>query len=399
MTTTPTRASATIFRQPVTHPDRSVYAYAVRGAVPSSDGSTCGEEQAEHLVDALYRRIDMVRVTGHRPLFVRATAPLLAEPGELVDLPRGLILEVPPHLQSSEDVMERLAVLTEAGVRLALGDYTGAREQNALLPAFHMVKVDAAADPQQLRTVVRQALDAGVVVVAENAVTRDRVDAALAAGVELLQGPLVLERRAPVADPAFSVGEIQCLELIRLVSGTEPDPEACARTIASDPELSLRVLHLVNSSAMGVRQTVDSVHRAVVLVGPRHLLALATASLVGSAPAAMETLWYLLTRATACRTLTGDDTGYTVGLLSAIASHLDVAPAQVVARTGVSGAVAGALEHLSGGYGQALAAVLAQEQNDVAGLAASGLDPYDVGHAYLDAMSTALSLASRLAAV
>ena len=38
---------------------------------------------------------------------------------------------------------------------------------------------------------------------------------------------------------------------------------------------ALRVLRLVNSSAVGLSRTVDSVRQAVVLVGPRRLRALA----------------------------------------------------------------------------------------------------------------------------
>lgn len=400
MSTPPTtpRASATIFRQPVVHPDRSIYAYAVRGIVPDADGNPLREESAEHLVDVMFRGIDMSRVAGERPLLVRGTTGLASAPGELVALPHGLILEIPPHVQAMNGTVGRLSNLRGAGARVALGDFTGTATQISLLPYAHMVKVDAAQDPRRLRAVVERALEHGVVVVAENATTREIVDGALAAGVELLQGPLVLERSVEEPDRAFSVGEIQCLELIRLVSSAQPDPEECAQTVASDPELSIRVLHLVNSSAMGVRHKVDSVHRAVMLVGPRHLGALATASLVGSSPAAMETLWYLLTRATACSALSGDGTGYTVGLLSAVASQLRVPPARVVSRTGVSEDVAAALDGQSGPYGRVLAAVLAQERNDSEAVRATGLDPYDVGHAYLDAVSTALSLASRLAA-
>lgn len=391
------RTSATILRQPVVLPDRSIYAYAVRGIVPDGDGTPRPEESAEHLVDVMYRGIDMSRVAGDRPLLVRATAGLVSDPGNLLDLPHGVVLEIPPHVQRMTGTLGRLAALRGAGARVALGDYRGTAAQAELLRYAHLVKVDAAEDTQRLRSVVARALEHGTVVVAENATTRERVDGALAAGVELLQGPLVLERTAQDPDRAFSVGEIQCLELIRLVSNPHPDPEECAQTVASDPELSIRVLHLVNSSAMGVRHKVDSVHRAVVLVGPRHLGALATASLVGSSPAAMETLWYLLTRATACSTLSGDGTGYTVGLLSAVASQLRVPPARVVSRTGVSSDVAAALEQQSGRYGRVLAAVLAQERNDSEAVSAAGLDPYDVGHAYLGAVSTALSLASRLA--
>ena len=44
-----------------------------------------------------------------------------------------------------------------------------------------------------------------------------------------------------------------------------------------------------------------------------------------------------------------------------------------------------------------LAAVLAHEENDVAAVRASGLEPYDVAHAYLAAVPEALGTATSLA--
>ncbi len=391
------RTGVTIQRQPVLHPDRSVFAYAVRGVVPDADGRPMPEASVEHMVDAMFRTIDMETLAGERPLVVRLTRGLLATPGPLLDLPRGVVLEVPPHVLADAAARDGLHALVDDEQRLALADYVGRPEQDAALPLVQMVKVDAAGERRHLDLLVARAASRGAVVVAENATTPARVDAALEAGVELLQGPLVLDRRHE-PERAMSVGEIQCLELIRLVSDPNPDPAACADTVSRDPELSIRVLHLVNSSAMGVRHKIDSVQRAVVLLGPRPLGALATAALMGSTPATMETLWYLLTRATACAALGGDDVAYTVGLLSAVAARLQLSPATIVSRSGVSAEVADALERGTGRYGPVLRAVLAQERNDSEGVAAAGFDPHDVARAYLDAVSTALSVASRIAA-
>ncbi|MBF0689202.1 MAG: HDOD domain-containing protein [Cellulomonas sp.] len=394
---TPVRTGVTIQRQPVLHPDRSVFAYAVRGVVPDVDGRPMPEGSVEHMVDAMFRTIDLETLAGERPLVVRLTRGLLASPGELLHLPRGVVLEVPPHVLADPTALDRLRAMVDDEQRLALADYVGRPDQDAALPLVQMVKVDAACDRRLLDVRVARASSRGAVVVAENATTPARVDAALEAGAELLQGPLVIDRRHE-PERAMSVGEIQCVELIRLVSGPNPDPAACADTISRDPELSIRVLHLVNSSAMGVRHKVDSVQRAVVLLGPRPLGALATAAIIGSTPATMETLWYLLTRATACGTIVGDDVAYTVGLLSSVAARLQLPPATIVSRSGVSAEVADALERGTGRYGPVLRAVLAQERNDSEGVAAAGFDPRDVARAYLDAVATALSVASRIAA-
>ena len=392
------RHGATIHRQPVVHPDRSVFAYAVRGVVPGEGGLPVDEHLVEHVVDAVYRTLDLSRVAGSRPLIIRATHQMLASPLTELEAPHGVVLEVPGAHQTMPGASARLAALTESDARVALGDYTADPVQDALLPYVQMVKVDSRLPRTRLEDLVRRAADAGAVVLAEHATTRERVGNALEAGAELLQGPLVLPRDHSAQARTLGAGEVQCFELLRQLAKPDPDPAEYTRTIASDAELTMRVLHLVNSSAAGVRHKIDSVQQAVVLVGPRRLGAIATASLVGSTPTSLETLWFLLTRAHTCASLAGDDTGYTVGLLSAVAAHLRVPATQVVARTGVSPAVAEALANHAGPYGSVLAAVVAQEASDTAALASTGHDPYEVGRHYLDAVPHALSLATRLAA-
>ena len=68
----------------------------------------------------------------------------------------------------------------------------------------------------------------------------------------------------------------------------------------------------------------------------------------------------------------------------------------LVSRSGVSTEIADALRDQTGPYGPALAAVLAHEENDIDGVAATGLEPWDVAHAYLAAVSEALATASSM---
>ena len=158
----------------------------------------------------------------------------------------------------------------------------------------------------------------------------------------------------------------------------------------------MSALRLVNSSAIGIHNRVDTVRRAVMLLGPRPISALTVAALSGSGTHSTAGLWFMLTRAIACRIVADDEAAYTVGLLSAVASQLRVAPSDLIARTGVSDDVRDALLSLSGPYGPTLAAVLAHEENDIAGVEATGLPPLDVANAYLAAITEALATARLL---
>ena len=185
-------------------------------------------------------------------------------------------------------------------------------------------------------------------------------------------------------------------ELMQLLSQPHVDQAAVVRVVSSDPELAMRVLHLVNSSSYALRREIDSVQQAVVLVGPQQIAALAMASLIDARPTSVGALWAILTRALACKGISGEDAGYTVGLLSSVASQLGIAPAELVSRTGVSTDVANALLNQSGPYGPVLGAVLAHEENDLDAVRSTGYEPYDVAHVYLSAVPEALATASSL---
>ncbi|MCC2307282.1 EAL and HDOD domain-containing protein [Cellulomonas chengniuliangii] len=386
----------TVLRQPVVHSDRAVYGYAIRVVVLDANGTAFPEHQVEHLIEAEYDKLDLAALAGDRAVLLRATNRLLTGELEVPTSPHGVVLELSPLLAQRADARLLVDAARQRGARIALADYTGSSSQDELLPQVDLVKVDVARGPDRVSELASRAHAAGATVIGERADNRERIRIGQQAGIDLLQGPM-FQRHPETTGRDFSAGELQCLELMQLLSGESIDQAAVVRVVSSDPELAIRVLHLVNSSVYALRREIDSVHQAVVLVGPQQLAALAMASLIDARPTTVGALWATLTRALTCRALAGDDAAYTVGLLSAVASQLGIATSDLVSRTGVSADVAHALNEQTGPYGPTLAAVLAHEENDVDGVRATGLEPYDVAHAYLAAVPEALATATSLA--
>ncbi|MBB2924224.1 EAL and HDOD domain-containing protein [Cellulomonas cellasea] len=394
---TPTRVSEiSVLRQPVVYVDRSVYGYAVRVAALDPAGEAVPEHEIAGFADAEYARLDLPRLAGDHVVFLRATPRVLLGDVALLRPSSGVVLEITPELTHLPDVAGLVAVARQRGFGIALADYTGTLAQDDLLDQADFVKIDIGRGYDRLAMLVARAQGSGVLVIAERADTRERIKAGLDLGVEMLQGPM-FERDPEVVGRSLTAGELQCLELLQLLTQNHIDQAAVVRTVGSDPELVMRVLHLVNASTFALRRKVDSVHQAVVLVGPHQLSAVAMASLIDAQPTAIGPLWSILTRALSCRAVTGADAAYTVGLLSAVAAHQRIAVDELVERTGVSADVADALRSFSGPYGPALAAVLALEENDIEGVRATGLEPYDVAQACLAVVPEALATATALA--
>ena len=385
----------TVHRQPVVRPDRSVRGYAVRVVIRAPITLAHSGEELDALAHAEYATLDLAALAGGNVLFVRATTAMLTGAWPLPGTTSGLVLEVPRHFADVPDAADHLRRLRASGVVLALADYVPGGGQDALLPLVDFAKVDLGRGDDVAAAAVAHAHQGWVTVIAERVDSEAAVRFCASHGVEMLQGPLFQRDATPTARE-FTTGQTQCLELMTLLTAAEVDLDRVIAVVLSDPEFTMRVLQLVNSTAYGVRGRIDSARRAVVLLGPLPLRTLAMASLIGARSHATAGLWFVLTRAVACRSLADDDVAYTVGLLSAVGSQLQLDPADLIARTGVSDDVGDALRTLSGPYGPVLAAVLAHEENDLAGVEATGLAPVDVAHAYLDAVVDALGTATAL---
>lgn len=384
-----------ILRQPIVDRHHAVRAYALRTAVATADGGWFAEDEVEHITEAEYAELALGELGGDKPLVLRATHGLALGEHSMPTSRHGLMLEVPGALAADPAVRHGLAALRARGVEIVVGDYAATPEQDECLPMAFAVKVDVRTDPDRLRELAAHVHGLRGRVIAEGVTTPHAQRRAFVAGADLTQGPLLHH----VPDGPLrtaKAGEMQCLEVVSLLSTPDIDIEAVVRMVTADPELSIRVLHVVNSSQFALHHTVDSLRHAVILLGPHRLAALAMASLIDARPAAVGPLWTILTRALCCRELTGEDAGYTVGLLSAVASQQRIDIQSLLATSGVSPEVALALEVHAGPLGQALAAVLGHEENDVAQVAATGLDPFDVARAYLDAVPEALSIATAL---
>ncbi|ROS25798.1 EAL and HDOD domain-containing protein [Cellulomonas sp. PhB150] len=385
-----------IRRQAVVHPDGSLFGYAVRADVADPQDALITPAAEERLADEQYAATDFGQLVGDRPVVLRIGARMLRGDLPLPVTPRALVAEVPAAVARQDDADELLAQLRERGAGLALSGYAATPAQDALLPFADLVKVDLRSDPDRLALLVERIHEGGAWAVGEHADTRERASLAHELSMDLMQRALV-RRQDPDEGRAVSAGEVQHLQLLRLLSAEVPDHGKVVRAVSFDPELSMRVLQVVNASATGLSHHIDSLPRAVGLLGPRRLSALVTSMVVSGHPAAVDVLWSVITRALACWRLAGDDdAAYTVGMLSGLAGALDLSVDSVVERSGVSAELARGLRGGGGFYGGVLDAVLAHEADDTAAVVATGFDPVDVARIYLHVMPEALTAATAM---
>ncbi|MCL2090322.1 MAG: HDOD domain-containing protein [Micrococcales bacterium] len=384
-------SGAALVHQPVTDAEGRVAAYTLHDiALHQRPGPVAEPAATEESLDAEYDQTDLTSLAAGRPLLLQATRRVLTGDDE----------SVVAYLSAEQAESPQVAALVSSrharNLRTSMTGFTGTEAEVVLLPRLTVVGIDTAAPDNRLGELIDLAHSLDVKVIAERVRTVEGHRRAFGLGADLVEGRLL-----PAGEPergGLSASDISCLELLALLTEEPVDYDAVTGLVAADPNLAVGVLHLVNSAVFALPQPVDSVRRAVVLVGPRLLRALATTSLNQSTRTSTDELWHVLARATACWNLAGDDIGYTVGLLSAVVDQRRVDPAWLARMAGMSDSATEALVRLKGPVGAALASVRAHEYGDPRVALGFGIDPHQVSRAWLDALPEARGIAAALTA-
>lgn len=192
---------------------------------------------------------------------------------DLIDAlpPDRIVLELLEQRIVDESTIERCLELRKRGYRIALDDFVGNFDElDKLLPSVDVVKIDfQRIDPLLIPMIVKMLRRFKVKLIAEKIETPAQFGQAKSLGIDLFQGyhfahPQVLSAKR--AKPAK-------FALLRLLSLAMDDADV--REIESEfkryPNLSVNLLRLVNSAAMGRAQSVTSLRHALVLLGRRQL--------------------------------------------------------------------------------------------------------------------------------
>jgi len=390
-------ARATVHRVPIVGADNAVVGYGITITMaPDAVPPATSRPVRDDVLHSQYLGLDLPSLVADRDVFLPAVGGMLD--GFVPSPPPGshLVLDLPHGFELREDAARRSDALRGLGVQLNLQAFAATPKQVELLPHLDYVTVDPEVLVQPLDEVVRAAHTHGVRVLATRVHDVATQARCLVAGVDALRGGMV-ERSASAQElhgpKVLRPGQLQCLAALHLLHQPEVDLAEVAEVIDTDPVLTLRVLHLVNSGAFSLMARVDTVTRAVVLLGIREVTTLVAALAIDARSGAMDSLWLILARALACEALADDPAAYTVGMLSALIEQLGVPADVVLEKVGVSDVVGDAVRERSGDLGPALRAVVAHERNDLDAVADAGFEPADVSDTYLACLADALETA------
>ena len=367
----------------------------VRRPLVAANGDVAGFEftLAASIEDRLRRRADPVAHAAHAISLMLAMRPaveaeqialaslsaeLLMRPEVIAQLPAGAWLCLSPAAESTaaseEDMPKLLAALRGCGVRVGTPLSPAQAPAGGVKFDFAVMAMDAGGiEPLIAAVGALRKSGASDAIIATGLPDVDAIERALAAGATLASGSFNTQVAAP-RQRALNGDVLRIIGLLNAVRDERQPLGDLTRDLRGDVGLCYRLLRHVNSPAMGLTRSVESIDQAVLILGRSELyrwlsvLLLAAVSGRRSSRALQEVS---LARARTLELLAREcgteppDALFTVGLLSLLNVMLEVPMSQALQPLRLSESAHNALLDRSGPWHAMLTLSEALERHDL----------------------------------
>ena len=355
-------------RQPILNRSQRLVAYELLFRNADTDKADVTDDAAATAtVIAHASELGMGHVVGDQMAFVNVD-----KVGLMSDFIRFLpndkvILEILESVQATPEVIERVRELKEAGFRFALDDVVSESEDvSKLQPMMDVIKVDIhQMQPARLSALAGAMRNSRQKLLAEKVETVEEFQQCMDLGFEYFQG-YYFARPVILSGKKITPSQMSILHLLNLL-GSDAEQHELERSVKHDPLITLNLLRLVNTPAVGARFRINSVGHALIVLGRRQLqrwLQILLYVRTGQKPEFDSPLLQMAT--TRGKTLelmverlrpgqrTSADIGFTVGVMSLMDTLFSVKMDEILDSVNVLDEVRGALLARHGDYGRML---------------------------------------------
>ena len=259
-------------RQPILNRAQRLVAYELLFRHAHCDGADVIDGmEATATVIAHASELGMEQVVGQQLAYVNVdTATLMSDFIRFLPC-KQVILEILESVRATPDVLARVRELRQLGFKFALDDVVGPSDEvDKLGPLVDVIKVDIQhLSRPALAALVHVLKGTGTTLLAEKVETPEQFEHCLQLGFEYFQG-YYFARPVILSGKKIAPSELAILHLLELI-GAEAETSEIERCIKHDALLSLNLLRLVNTPAVGARMRIDTIGQALLVLGRRQL--------------------------------------------------------------------------------------------------------------------------------
>ena len=394
-------------RQPILNRRQQVVGYELLCRPVPQDTREWQDDHGDHATSEVlisaFNDIGIDLVTGGLPAYINFTRHWLHHPPMLPA--NSLVAELLEYINPDADNLQALQRLRKLGYRIALDDYQGDDAQTVLFPHLDIIKVDIRRLPDlnQLPGLIEKHRPFKLQWLAEKVETRDEFEFCLNAGCDLFQG-YFFSHPANVYGKRLPDSQLAVVQLLQVLNDSEASIDDVTNVLQTDPQLSYKLLKVVNSAAVGCAREVTSIRHAIMIVGLDRLRAWSNLIALGKLHNKPDVLReQALVRGMLSKALVfswpglDEETAFTLGLFSLLDAFLDRPLADVCERLRMPAPLTQALLHHAGDYGLILGTTIAMEQGNWESinwplLQGIGINPSQLEQHYLNALQASREL-------
>ena len=359
---------------------------------------TDGDMASSLTVLNAFMEIGLDRITGPYKAFINLTRPFFVDMPPIPFSRDRVVLEILEDVNVDEELLLGISSMAGHGFELAMDDYNFQPHLQPILPLVSYIKVEI--QPGGMEELARRMPElraTGARLLAEKVETVEQFEQLKALGFDYFQG-YFFARPSIVRSDRVEEDSAMVVRLLARLNDPDVPMQEVIDLVSQDPGLSFKVLRYVNSAGIGLRSKVESIQRAVVLMGLSRIRAWATLfAMAGLGNRPLEILNVGLLRANLCERLcrlckTGSpETAYTVGLLSVMDAMLSQPLTSLMDQLPLSDDVKRAIIAHEGNYGQLLEAAATLERNEWPQGLCADIEPASLVEAYAASSESAFN--------
>lgn len=262
-----------VARQPIFDQHQKVYAYELlfRSSLANVFSHADPNQATSTVMSNSFFMMGIDFVTGGKKAFLNLTGDMLVQ--EYVTLlPKEVaVVEILETVDPTPEVIEACKKLKAAGYLIALDDFVDKPEYAPLLDLADIIKVDVlATNADEQRDLIRRLAPKRLRFLAEKVETHEVFQAAIKLGFTYFQGyffskPVILKGKDV---PAF---KLHYVDILRELNKEDLNFRRLEDLIKKEMSLTYKLLRYINSAAFALRQKIDSIQRALMLLGEREV--------------------------------------------------------------------------------------------------------------------------------
>jgi len=317
-----------IGRQPIYNRNLGVYGYEMLFRDSTDNVAILGfneDAATSQVIINTFLDMGVDNLVGNSMVCINLTERLLLNDDALPLPADRVILDIQPTININEETLAALSRLKETGFTLALEGFIDAPNFNELLKLIDIFNLDIHEHSKQENAAYLERLKKlNIKMRAEKVQTLDEYEEYMHLGFDYFQG-YFLSRPRIIKGKKLETNKLSIMRLLSILHSRKADVSMIEEAIAHDLTISYKLLKLMNSAFFNLPSKVESIKRAVVILGRKKITSWASMLALTSMndqPIALVKI--AMVRARTCELLAiklglkNEDQFFTVGMFSAL---------------------------------------------------------------------------------